>query len=275
DISLTATLGGATGFEYLVKQGAGTLTIAGAARSEFGTVLVQQGVLEVAAGVEVDPETTEVDAGATLAVDGTYLGTAGADTFTLSGTLQGGGTIDLLGGDDVLTINTGATIAFTGLFDASSETADRFVLAGADDDSFDVGLIGTVFQNFDDFRKEGTGSWRLTGAGNQSWTVAEGTLIGDSTSLGGDIANDATLIFDQAVDGSYAGVLSGTGTLIKDNAGRLEMSGTHTFDGSTEVVAGTLQVDGALPSAMTLGAGAALAGVGTVGALTGAAGASV
>src|SRR5690606_18272168 len=91
----------------------------------------------------------------------------------------------------------------------------------------------------------------------------------------GDIANDATLIFDQAVDGSYAGILSGTGTLIKDNAGRLEMSGTHTFDGSTEVVAGTLQVDGALPSAMTLGTGAALAGVGTVGALTGAAGASV
>src|SRR5690606_9859161 len=43
----------------------------------------------------------------------------------------------------------------------------------------------------------------------------------------------------------------------------------------TEVVAGTLQVDGALPSAMTLGTGAALAGVGAVGALTGAAGASV
>src|SRR5690606_16551867 len=133
-----------------------------------------------------------------------------------SGALQGGGTIDLLEGDDILTINTGASITYTGLFDASSDTADRFVLAGADHDSFDVGLIGTVFQNFDDFRKEGAGSWRLTGAGSQNWTIAEGTLIGDSTSLGGDISNDATLIFDQATDGSYAGILSGGGTLIKD-----------------------------------------------------------
>ena len=60
--------------------------------SVFDTVLVQRASLEVAAGALVDPQTTAVEAGATIAVNGAYSGTAGADTFTLSGTLAGTGT---------------------------------------------------------------------------------------------------------------------------------------------------------------------------------------
>ena len=82
DIATQATLGGAIGFETLIKEGAGLVTIAGPADSMFDTVLVREGELNVAAGAFVDPQTTAVDAGATMTIDGTYHGTADADTFT-------------------------------------------------------------------------------------------------------------------------------------------------------------------------------------------------
>ena len=74
-------------------------------------MLVQGGTLHVGAGAVVDPQTTVVDAGATMTVDGAYAGTTGDDTFTVSGTVDGAGTIDLLAGDDVLTINDGGDIS--------------------------------------------------------------------------------------------------------------------------------------------------------------------
>ena len=52
-------------------------------------MLVQGGTLYVGAGAVVDPQTTVVDAGATMTVDGTYSGTTGNDTFTVSGTVNG------------------------------------------------------------------------------------------------------------------------------------------------------------------------------------------
>ncbi|MBM0105007.1 autotransporter-associated beta strand repeat-containing protein [Steroidobacter sp. S1-65] len=272
DIASQATLGGATGFETLIKQGVGVFTIAGPADSMFDTVHVREGELEITAGALVDPQTTTVDAGATMTIDGTYHGTADADSFTLSGTLAGSGAVDLLEGDDVLTVNTGADVTFTGVFDANAASNDRFVLAGTGEDSFDLGLIGTVFQNFDEFRKEGTGAWRLTGAGSNDWTVAEGTLIGDSENFGGNIENAATVVFDQAAEGTYAGVISGNGTLIKENTGTLIMSGTHTFSGNTQIAAGTLEVNGLLPSAIAINPGATLSGIGTVGSVNAPAG---
>ena len=275
DVGTSATLGGATGFETLIKQGVGHGIIAGPAGSMFESVFVREGVLEVAAGAVVDPVTTVVDAGATMMVNGIYNGTADADTFTLSGTLAGNGTIDLLDGDDTLTMNTGSDVTFTGVFDASAASSDRFVLSGTGADSFDASLIDTVFLNFDEFRKEGAGTWHLTGSGAQHWNVAEGTLIGDSTSMAGDIDNAATVIFDQATDGSYDGALSGSGTLIKQNSGTLAMTATHAFTGDTQIQSGTLQVDGVLPGMMTVASGGTLSGVGTVTSVTALAGGAV
>ena len=272
DIATRATLGGAIGFETLIKQGTGAFTIAGPADSMFDTVHVREGELEIAAGALVDPRTTTVDAGATMTIDGTYHGTADADTFTLSGTLAGNGAVDLLEGDDVLTVNTGADVTFTGVFDANAASNDSFVLAGMGEDTFDASLIGSVLQNFDQFRKEGTGTWRLSGTGSNDWSVAEGTLIGDSESLGGNIENAATVVFDQASEGTYEHALSGNGTLIKQNSGTLILSGTNTFSGATQIAAGTLEVNGTLPSSITIASGATLSGIGSVGAVTNLAG---
>ncbi|WP_230979579.1 autotransporter outer membrane beta-barrel domain-containing protein [Steroidobacter gossypii] len=265
DIAGDATLGGAINFETLTKTNSGTLHVDGPASSAFSIVNVNGGTLDIGlAGSMSGVATTTIDSGATLHVDGSYGGSSGNDTFVLSGTLAGAGPIDLGDGDDVLTINTGATIGFTGVFDAGAATADRFVLSGTGSDDLDASLLGTAFQNFDGFHKEGVGTWRLTGTSDRDWTVSEGTLIGDSASFGGDIANAATVIFDQTVDGTYGGVVSGSGTLIKQSAGTLIVSGIHTFTGSTQVAAGTLQVDGTLPGTTTVASGAILSGIGSV-----------
>src|SRR5690606_33075801 len=104
DIATAATLGGATGFEALVKDGAGILTVTGPAPSAFDTVLVRQGSLDVGAGAAVATQSATVQIGATLDVDGTFGFTAGGDTFTVAGTVEGAGVIDMLDGDDQLVI---------------------------------------------------------------------------------------------------------------------------------------------------------------------------
>ena len=160
DIAGSATLGGAIDFETLIKTNIGTFEIVGPAPSQFDTVLVQGGTLHVGAGAVVDPQTTVVDAGATLTVDGAYAGTTGDDTFTISGTVDGAGTIDLLDGDDVLTINDGADIsALANPLDGGAHTAgDRVVLNFASDGTFASGNV----INFESLAKQNSGTVTLT-----------------------------------------------------------------------------------------------------------------
>src|SRR5690606_10358377 len=99
NVGTTVALGGASNFETLVKQGSGTLAIAAPGTPAFETVLVERGVLDVTAGAALETQSATVDAGATLNVDGDLRFTAGADTFTVAGTVAGLGAIDLLDGD--------------------------------------------------------------------------------------------------------------------------------------------------------------------------------
>ena len=121
-------------------------------------------------------------------------------------------------------------------------------------------------------RKEGTGVLELTG--NNSWHgisrvfpqlgiglnatptsvpnifIDDGTLRGNATSLAANIATrDAgssssqrpVVEFAQAVDGIYAGKLSGTlGTLLKTGAGTLTLTGDNSKFGATQIGAGRI-----------------------------------
>ncbi|SIR07835.1 autotransporter-associated beta strand repeat-containing protein [Bosea sp. TND4EK4] len=73
-------------------------------------------------------------------------------------------------------------------------------------------------------------------------------------------------------DSSFAGNLGadGNGSLIKTGTGRLTLSGTNSYAGSTIVNGGTLIVNGSIAasSGLALNAGATLAGSGTVPAVT-------
>ena len=97
--------------------------------------------------------------------------------------------------------------------------------------------------------KAGSGTLVLTGANSYSGgtTILDGTLVGDTTSLQGDIVNHAALVFDQPFEGTFAGSISGTGWLLKENVGTLTLTGVNTYTGGTWVRGGTL-----LGSAMSL-----------------------
>ena len=55
------------------------------------------------------------------------------------------------------------------------------------------------------------------------------------------------MIYDSASAQTFAGEISGNGTLEKANASStLTLSGTNTYSGATTISAGTLEVDGTL-----------------------------
>ncbi|RYF34585.1 MAG: autotransporter outer membrane beta-barrel domain-containing protein [Comamonadaceae bacterium] len=101
--------------------------------------------------------------------------------------------------------------------------------------------------------KTDAGTLVLTGANTYSGgtLVSGGTLQGNTTSLQGDIENNANLVFDQTTDGSYAAALSGSGTLRKTGAGVLTLAAANSYSGGTLVAAGTL-----IGNAASFGSGA-------------------
>ena len=104
NIAGLADLGAVSTFEELIKNGAGTLNINGPAPSDFVSVAVQGGTLNVApAGSLNGIQNATVASGATLIVDGSLSFTPGADLFTVAGEVRGLSTIDLLDGADTLT----------------------------------------------------------------------------------------------------------------------------------------------------------------------------
>ncbi|MDF3056641.1 MAG: uncharacterized protein K0R17_856 [Rariglobus sp.] len=75
-------------------------------------------------------------------------------------------------------------------------------------------------------------------------TINGGTLVGDASSIKGDIANHSAVIFNQATDGSHTGVISGAGSFTKTGAGVLSVGGVNTYTGATTISGGTLLLTG-------------------------------
>jgi autotransporter-associated beta strand protein len=132
-------------------------------------------------------------------------------------------------------------------------TTSRTMTWGPNGGGFDISNVAGVF-TVSTQTLSGPGPLTKRGAGKlvlatpQSYTggttVSAGTLEGNSATLQGNIFNNATLAFNQAVDGAYAGNLSGAGTLNKTGAGALQLSGDNTNAGPTNVTAGRLSLNG-------------------------------
>lgn len=85
----------------------------------------------------------------------------------------------------------------------------------------------------------------LTGANTYTagTVVNGGTLIAAAANLPANrpiALNDSTLNLTQAADGTFGGVISGNGSVIKLGASTLTLSGANTYTGGTVVNAGTL-----------------------------------
>ena len=120
---------------------------------------------------------------------------------------------------------------------------------------------------------QGTGGLTVTGgtqtlSGANTYTgattISAGTLQigsgGTTGSVTGDIVDNAALVFNRSNALTYAGVISGTGSLTKSGAGTLTLTADNTYAGGTTINAGTLAVStdaklGAASGGLSFGGG--------------------
>ncbi|MBS3928629.1 MAG: autotransporter domain-containing protein [Sphingomonadaceae bacterium] len=203
----------------LIKYSTGTLDLDGANQINPGRLIINNGTVNdnngaLDADVAVEVNSTSTTTGVLNVLDDESIA-------SLSGT----------GANAQVNISSGVTleVGFTG---ANSTYAGRIAGAGA-------------------LEKSGSGTMTLTGSNSYSGgtTVSGGWLVGTTASLQGDIVNNANVVFNQTVgglgNGTYAGDMSGTGTLAKEGAGTVTLTGTNTYSGSTFLRAGTLAIGAA------------------------------
>ncbi|CAI1941800.1 Extracellular serine protease precursor [Serratia entomophila] len=170
-------------------------------------------------------------------------------TLILSGDNRYTGGTELRGGTLQVSADrnlgaAGGELAFTGgtLKTESRFDTNRNVLLsqyGRFDVAADgeLGLSGRV-SGRGDLLKSGAGTLRLDNVSNDygNTLVQEGTLIGNAGSISGNVANAATLVFDQASDASFAGNIGALGEtkgkMVKQGAGSLNLGGISAIDWS-------------------------------------------
>lgn len=196
-------------------------------------------------------------------------------------------------GAGIFEIGNGGT---SGSFTGNLQNEGAFVFNRSDDSDFEGDFAGTGL-----FTKLGTGTIAFLGDYAFSGTTRlldgririEGTLSPDtrfelsggtldlSGSSGTTIAelsgtenativlgNMADLTINQESNTTFAGNISGDGSLIKTGDGRLNLTGDSTYSGETIIGGGILSVNGSVISDITIQAGAVLGGTGTTGDVT-------
>jgi len=131
----------------------------------------------------------------------------------------------------------GGTLAATASFDTGRaimlDMAGRFDVAAG----VTLGLDGVV-GGWEDLIKLGDGTLVLTGSNTfgGNTVVEAGTLVGNASSIRGNIASAGTVVFDQGADGVFVGDIGGlNGEMVKRGAGILTLDGTSTLDWSVEI----------------------------------------
>ena len=233
------------------KEGAGELTLMGTNNTHSGRMEVTGGTLHVGSDVALSTGTLTLDGGALRASEtfrrdrpvriGDLGGTISVDpgkTLTLSFVINqgssltkaGDGTLAIVEGnffDNGSIVINGGTMQATA--DSISGVANVSFASGPGTsvprslifDQAQDGAIRTTISGDGRLIKTGAGELRLFGENTYSagTTVSAGRLRGTTDSLQGNIVNNATVIFDQNVDGTYAGAMSGSGRLIKKGTG--------------------------------------------------------
>lgn len=187
----------------------------------------------------------------------------GSGTLALTGNNSYGGGTLLLGG--VLSVssdaNLGATpgaLAFDGgvlqITGTGFTSTTRAITLGAGGGGFDIASAANVFT----LNQEISGSGALTKSGggtlvlNGTNSYTGGTVItagtlqigngGTSGSVTGNIIDNAALAFNRSDATTFAGTISGSGSLAQIGTGTTILTGTNTYAGGTVISSGVLQI---------------------------------
>jgi fibronectin-binding autotransporter adhesin len=275
DRSDTLTYGGViSGAGNLAQIGTGTVILTGTSTYSGGTT-ISAGTLQLGDGATDGSVSGEIADNGTLAFDP-------VDSVTMGGVISGAGNLVKIGAGTVIltaiNIYSGRTTISAGTLQLGDGIADGSVSGAITDngtlafDPVDSVTIGGVISGAGNLVKMGAGSAILTGTNTYSGgtTISAGTLqIGNGGASGGvdgNVADNGSLVFNRSDAVTFAGNVSGFGSLTQNGAGNLTLTGTSTYIGATAVLAGTLQVDGVLGNtAVTVQSGATLTGRGTIG----------
>lgn len=203
-------------------------------------------------------------------------------TLVLSGNNTYSGGTDIRGGvlavssdanlgetTGAVTLNGGAlasTASFTSGRTVNLVQAGEIIVAG----NTELTLSGSVAGS-GELLKSGAGTLILTGTNSYADTrVESGTLIGNTDSISGPLLNNASVVFDQAADATYAGQITGRGNISKRGSAALTLSGISrhiwriedgTLISSAERYLGNTQIDAAGTLRFDQAADATYAGV--------------
>ena len=237
----------------LVKVGAGTLTLSGANTYTGGTT-INGGTLSISADNNLG------DAAGPLALNGGTLQITAAGV-TLSPTRAvslgaGGGTFDV-------TLSANISSGISGAGGLTKTGAGTLALGGANTYSGGTTVNAGTLQLLPGASLSAGGA--LTVNGGTFNTGGNNLSVGVLSGSGGVIAMPGgVLTADSASNTTLAAALTGTGSLVKQGSGLLNLTGANTFTGPTSVNAGTLAVNGSITSNVTVGASATLGGSGTI-----------
>jgi autotransporter-associated beta strand protein len=186
-----------------------------------------------------------------------YNNLSGSGTISLAGS---GATHSILGESSVGNLNATSNIALivgqggtTGSIVSGNITANNGItLNSTSSYSFSGILAGTTLT------KQNTNTVTLTGTNTYSGTttISGGNLqIGNNGTTGsigsGNVINNGNLVFRRSDNLFFNNIISGTGIVIKESSGRVNLMSANTYSGGTTVSSGTL----AIYNATSLGTG--------------------
>nr|NCW97207.1 hypothetical protein [Actinomycetota bacterium] len=215
------------------STGTGTLTLSGN-NSYTGLTSVTTGTVKIThanalGGSTGNSQRTVVSSGATLEV--------GAVTSAEPLNIRGAG----VGTPAVGAVNFSGAGTLSGTVAMS---ADSTVQVATDT----TGRIGGIVSGASLLTKTGAGTLELTATNTYSGgtTISAGTLSvgagGTAGDISGNVTNSANITFNRSNVQSFAGVISGSGTLTKLGADTLTLTGDNTYTGGTTISAGTLRI---------------------------------
>ena len=274
DQTTTGTYAGVmSGSGSLTKSNTGTVIFTGD-NSYTGGTTINAGTLQLGDGGTSGSATSDITNNSNLIFNRSDTVTFANVISSTGAVLQSGTGTVIFTGDNTY---TGGTTISAGTLQLGDGGTTGLITGDVTNDSnlifnhSDVVTFANVVSGTGTLTQSGTGTLILTGANTYSGgtTVSDGILQGDTNSLQGNITNNASVVFDQASDGTFSNVISGTGTVTKSNAGNLDVTGINTYSGNTTIDGGTLSVNGSIASSnVTVNSGATLGGNGTVGSVT-------
>lgn len=259
----------------------GTLTVSAIGGLNSDDLDIQSGSSIATTAANLIGNGTKVNNDGTLDLGGsdtvesyTSTGTLNGSTLTAatyalnSGSIvnanTGAGVMTTRGTVNINSANTGAgTITIqTGILNAGDASGDTFAATGINVNAGGTLNLNGTLSSLPTLDVSGTANLNtvssLTGLGVNAPGLVEINAASLTTlNLSGDGTVDLNANTFNVSQGAFSGTLLGTGTLNKNGAGLLSLSGTNSYTGPTNVNAGTLNAVTALnTSALTVASGA-------------------